>query len=177
MRWLLQNSEDLEKPVRILEIEGTIGASPTIDRHEGFREILEQNPGYEVVYRAGGEYTYEGGCMVVEEYLEDHPWDIDVIFSHNDNMALGAIDTLLEHGYRPGEDTKIISVDGTRIAFEAMLEGTLNCTVECSPLLGPQLMKAIQELMAGEELPIRIITDEKVYTQENAAEALPDRLY
>ena len=115
--------------------------------------------------------------MVVEEYLEDHPWDIDVIFSHNDNMALGAIDTLLEYGYRPGEDTKIISVDGTRIAFEAMLEGTLNCTVECSPLLGPQLMKAIQELMAGEELPIRIITDEKVYTQENAAEALPDRLY
>ena len=177
MRWLLQNSEDLEKPVLILEIEGTIGASPTIDRHEGFREILEQNPGYEVVYRAGGEYTYEGGCMVVEEYLEDHPWDIDVIFSHNDNMAIGAIDTLLEYGYRPGEDTKIISVDGTRIAFEAMLEGTLNCTVECSPLLGPQLMKAIQELMAGEELPIRIITDEKVYTQENAAEALPDRLY
>lgn len=177
MRWLLQNSEDLEKPVRILEIEGTIGASPTIDRHEGFREILEQNPGYEVVYRAGGEYTYEDGCMVVEEYLEDHPWDIDVIFSHNDNMAIGAIDTLQEYGYRPGEDTKIISVDGTRIAFEAMLEGTLNCTVECSPLLGPQLMKAIQELMAGEELPIQIITDEKVYTQENAAEALPDRLY
>ena len=115
--------------------------------------------------------------MVVEEYLQNYTWDIDVIFSHNDNMAIGAIDTLLAHGYRPGEDTKIISVDGTKIAFEALIEGTLNCAVECSPLLGPQLMKAIQELMAGQELPIRIITDEKVYTQENAAEALPSRLY
>ena len=81
------------------------------------------------------------------------------------------------NGITPGVDVKLISVDGARSAFEALIDGRLNCVVECSPLLGPQLMKAIKDLMAGKELPLRIITDEKVYTQENAQKYIRSRKY
>ena len=74
------------------------------------------------------------------------------------------------HGLKPGVDVKLISVDGARSAFQALIDKRLNCVVECSPLLGPQLM-------AGKELPLRIITDEKVYTQENAQQYIRSRKY
>ena len=94
-----------------------------------------------------------------------------------DDMALGAAEALENNGITPGVDVKLISVDGARSAFEALIDGRLNCVVECSPLLGPQLMKAIKDLMAGKELPLRIITDEKVYTQENAQKYIRSRKY
>ena len=100
-----------------------------------------------------------------------------MIFSQNDDMALGAAEALENNGITPGVDVKLISVDGARSAFEALIDGRLNCVGECSPLLGPQLMKAIKDLMAGKELPLRIITDEKVYTQENAQKYIRSRKY
>ena len=109
--------------------------------------------------------------------MASHKWDIDVIFSQNDDMALGAAEALEAHGLKPGVDVKLISVDGARSAFQALIDKRLNCVVECSPLLGPQLMKAVKDLMAGKELPLRIITDEKAYTQENAQQYIRSRKY
>jgi simple sugar transport system substrate-binding protein len=174
MRWILQN---VEAPAKILELEGTISASPTVDRGIGFHELLDQNPGYEVVYSESGDFTKEGGKAVIAEYLRNHEWDIDVIFSHNDDMALGAIPVLQANGIEPGKDVRIVSVDGAKEAFDALVDGKLNCVVECSPLLGPQLMKGVKDLMAGKELPLRIITEERVYTQENAAAEIGNRKY
>ena len=92
-------------------------------------------------------------------------------------MAIGAIQAIEEYGLKPGKDIIIVSIDAVRGAFEAMLEGKLNCTVECSPLLGPQLFEAVQDLMAGKELPRRIVTKEGVFPQEVAKEVLPTRKY
>lgn len=128
--------------------------------------LLAEHPDYSIVYSAGGDFTREGGRLVVEQYLREHAWDIDVIYSHNDDMALGAVDALEAAGIQPGRDVKIISVDGTEEAVKALEEGRLNCVVECSPLLGPQLMKAVTDLMSGKELPLRIITDERVFTAQ-----------
>ncbi len=177
MRWLGGTLETPQSSLRIMELEGTLGASPTEDRSQGFREVLKEYPGCNIVYFGCGDYTYEGGRKVIEEYLAKHEWDIDAIFSHNDDMALGAADALEEHGIQPGKDVKLISVDGARTAFQALVDGRLNCVVECSPLLGPQLMKAITDLMAGKELPLRIITDEKVFTEENAKDYIRSRKY
>lgn len=177
MRWLVSDTSESQKSVRILELQGTTGASPTLERKQGFEEILAEHSGYEIVYSESGDFTYEGGKTLMENYMKLNPWDIDVIFAHNDDMALGAIEALEAGGIRPGVDVKIISVDGAKPAFEAMIAGKLNCAVECSPLLGPQLMKAITDLMSGKELPLRIITDEKVYTQENAAQIIKSRKY
>ncbi len=177
MRWIAGNVKPGSREVKIIELQGTEGASPAIERKQGFEEILDQYPDYRIVYSAVGDFTYQGGKEIIEEYLQKKQWDIDVIFAHNDDMALGAIAALEEKGIHPGTDVKIVSVDGTKEAFRAMLEGKLNCAVECSPLLGPQLMKAVKDLMAGKELPLRIITDEKIYTEEVAEEFIGDRKY
>lgn len=177
MRWIKENVHNENGISKILEIQGTLGASPTVERNQGFEEVMSGYPNYKIVYSKSGDFTYEGGKKVIEEYLKTHEWDIDAIFAHNDDMALGSIEALEDNGIKPGVDVSIVSVDGTRKAFEAMIDRKLNCVVECSPLLGPQLMKAVQDLMSGKELPLRIITEEKVYTQEDAKSVIRGRKY
>lgn len=176
MRWLVQNIQET-KPVKIMELRGTEGASPTIERHQGFEEVLRQNSNFSITYSEGGDFTQAGGREIVERYLATHDWDIDAIFSQNDDMALGALEALQAAGIASGTDVKIVSVDGTRQALTALQEGKLNCVVECSPTFGPQLMKAITDLMSGKELPLRIITDEKVFTQDTPKIEFKGRKY
>jgi len=113
----------------------------------------------------------------MEAFLKSEGKKIDVLYAHNDDMALGAIQAIEEYGLEPGKDIIIVSIDAVRGAFEAMIEGKINCTVECSPLLGPQLFDAVEDLVAGKELPKRIVTNEGVFPAEVAAETLPSRKY
>lgn len=178
MRWLRDNVPANGKEMKIMELKGNKGASPTVGRKEGFEEVLKENPEYRIVHSDYGDFTKEGGKRIVEEYLAEHgDWDIDIIFSHNDDMALGAIEALQDHGINPGVDVKIVSVDATKEAFEAMIDGTLNCAVECNPLLGAPLMKAVRDMMSGKEMPLRIITEEKVYDQTTAEQVIDERAY
>ena len=177
MRWIRDNVDSTGGDMKIMEIMGNAGASPTEERDAGFREILEENPGYEISYSAYGDFTFDGGKRVIREYLEENEWDIDIIFSQNDDMALGAIEELKAHGIKPDEDVRIISVDATTEAFEAMVRGELSCAVECNPIIGPQLMKAIRDLESGKQMPFRIITDEKVYDQTVAEDYIRKRRY
>lgn len=172
--WLIQNTQG---DVKILEIQGTADATPTKERKLGFENRIGEEPRCAIVYSAFGDFDREGGRRVVEEYLESHEWDIDAIYCHNDDMALGAVEVLKEHGLRPGVDVLILSIDGTGQALEALRKGELNCVAECSPLLGPQLMKALTDLMSGKELPLRIITDEIVFTAETPAKEFKNRAY
>ena len=103
--------------------------------------------------------------------------NITVLFAHNDDMALGAIQAIEAAGLKPGKDITIVSIDGVKSAFEAMAEGKLNCTVECNPLIGPQLFDLIQAVASGKEVPKRTDVKEGVYTQEQAKEALTTRQY
>ena len=84
------------------------------ERSQGFQEVMQDYPNCQIVYSACGDFTYEGGKQVVEDYMASHKWDIDVIFSQNDDMALGAAEALEAHGLKPGVDVKLISVDGAR---------------------------------------------------------------
>ncbi len=177
MRWLKEHVKPEHGIVHILELQGSEGATPTEERKKGFFEILEENPQYQIVYTDYGDFTFEGGKQVVEEYIKSHTWDVDIIYSHNDDMALGAIKALEAHGLKPGKDITIVSVDATKEAFQAMIDGKLNCAVECSPLLGPPLMKAIRDMIAGKEMPLRIITEEKVYDQSDAETVIKTREY
>ena len=100
-----------------------------------------------------------------------------MLFAHNDDMAIGAIQAIEEAGLKPGEDIRIVSIDGVRGAFEAMKAGKLNATVECNPLLGEQLAQLVRDVHAGREVPKRVEVEEGVYTMEQAAAELPDRKY
>jgi ABC-type sugar transport system substrate-binding protein len=102
---------------------------------------------------------------------------IDLLFAHNDDMALGAIEAIEGAGKVPGKDIKIVSIDAVKDGMTALSEGKINFIVECNPLLGPQLMDAAKKVKAGEEIPARVETEETTFDQAQAKEALPTRQY
>lgn len=175
-RWMMRALADRDH-VGILEIRGTEGASPVLSRKLGFESAIREDERFEIVSSQCGDFNREGGRRAVEACLASGDWDIDVIYAHNDDMAIGAKEALKEHGIAPGRDVKIMSIDGTADALTALQKGEINCVVECNPLLGPQLMKAITDLMQGKELPLRIITDESVFTQDTPQAAFRQRKY
>ena len=178
-RWLLEYM-DTERPVNIVELQGTIGSAPAIDRKLGFEEVLKDHPNYRIIVSRSGDFFRSVGKEVMQQILKDLAAGnrrMDVLFAHNDDMAIGAIAAMEAAGFKPGKDVVIVSVDGIRDAFKAMIAGKLNCSVECSPLLGPQLMKAIKDYMSGKDLPVRIVTSEVVFPAEVARAVLPTRKY
>jgi simple sugar transport system substrate-binding protein len=178
-RWLVGHLRT-ERPVNIVELQGTIGSAPAIDRKVGFEEVLRDHPNYRILVSRSGDFFRSIGKEVMQEILRDlaaRGQRMDVLFAHNDDMAIGAIAALEAAGIKPGKDVVIVSVDGIRDAFRAMIAGKLNCSVECSPLLGPQLMKAVKDYVSGKELPVRIVTSEVVFPAEVARSVLPTRRY
>ena len=165
-----------DEDIKIVELEGTVGSAPANDRASGFRNILKDYSNYEIVASQTGNFTRAEGQTVMESFLKSVD-KIDVLYAHNDDMALGAIDAIKAAGLKPGEDIIIIGVDAVKKAFEAIVAGEMNCTVECSPLLGPQLVDNINKLMAGETLDKRTNTIESLYDASNAEQELPNRVY
>lgn len=175
-RWLIEQKQGVEE-VNIVELEGTADSAPAIDRKRGFMEIIGNDPRFKVVYSVSGDFTEAGGHEMMKLVLNNYGKNIQVVYAHNDDMALGAIKAIEEYGQRPGKDILIVSIDATAAAFDAMLLGKLNCTVECTPLLGPQLMQAVKNLMSGRQLPVRIITSEGVFPAETARRDRLNRKY
>ena len=162
----------------IAELVGTPGSAPAIDRKEGFEEVIKNHPDMKIVKSQSGDFTRAKGKEVMEAFLKSPDGkNITALFAHNDDMALGAIQAMEEAGIKPGKDILIVSIDGVRGAFEAMKAGKLNCTVECNPLIGPQLFDAVEAIMAKKSLPKRVQTEEGVFVQEQAAAELPKRKY
>jgi galactofuranose transport system substrate-binding protein len=176
-RWLLENTKDVQGDVNIVELQGTVGSAPANDRKKGFAEIIAADPRYKIIRSQTGDFTRAKGKEVMEAFLKAEGKKINVLFAHNDDMAIGAIQAIEEAGMKPGTDITIISIDGVKGAFEAMIAGKLNVTVECSPLLGPQLMAAVKDVVAGKPIPKRIVTEESVFPKETAAQVLPTRKY
>jgi ABC-type sugar transport system substrate-binding protein len=169
--------KDVKGDVNIVELQGTVGSAPANDRKKGFAEIIAADPRFKVIRSQTGDFTRAKGKEVMEAFLKAEGKKINVLFAHNDDMAIGAIQAIEEAGLKPGQDIIIISIDGVKGAFEAMIAGKLNVSVECSPLLGPQLMNAVKDVVAGKTLPRRIITEESVFPRETAAQELPNRKY
>ena len=174
--WVLDEYKDTTEPVNIVQLEGTTGAAPAIDRAEGFADVIRQNPNLKVVESQTGDFTRAGGKQVMEAMLKSNP-DIDLVYAHNDDMGLGAIEAIEAAGLKPGEDIKIVTVDAVHDGMQALADGKINFIVECSPLLGKQLVDIIKTLNDGGSVEPRIITEETTFNQEQAIEALPDRQY
>ncbi|MCB0166382.1 MAG: ABC transporter substrate-binding protein [Anaerolineae bacterium] len=167
----------LEGKGKIVELVGTVGSAPANDRAKGFREYIADKPDMEIIASQSGDFTRAKGKEVMEAFLKSYGEDIDALYAHNDDMAIGAIQAIEEYGLKPGEDIKIVSVDAVRGAFEAMIAGKLNCTVECNPLLGPQFYELALKVVNGEEVAKWVPSEEGVYYPEEAEALLPERKY
>jgi galactofuranose transport system substrate-binding protein len=176
-RWLVDKMKGQTGTVNIVELQGTVGSAPAIDRKKGFEEIIKADPKFKIIRSQTGDFTRAKGKEVMEAFLKAEGKKINVLYAHNDDMAIGAIQAIEEAGMKPAKDITIISIDAVKGAFEAMIAGKLNVSVECSPLLGPQLMQAVKDLKAGKKLPRRIVTEESIYPMETAAKEFPKRKY
>jgi simple sugar transport system substrate-binding protein len=175
-QWLADQYKDAQEDVNIVELQGTTGSAPANDRQEGFMEVIGSNAKLKVIASQTGDFTRAKGKEVMQAFLKAHK-KIDVLYAHNDDMALGAIQAIEAAGLKPGVDIKIISVDAVKDGMQAAADGKINFIVECNPLLGPQLMEAVQAVVDGKEIEARIVTDETTFTSEQAKEALPTREY
>ena len=176
-RWLLEHTQERAGDINIVELQGTVGSAPANDRKKGFQEIIAAEPRYKIIRSQTGDFTRAKGKEVMEAFLKAEGKRINVLYAHNDDMAIGAIQAIEEAGLAPGKDILIISVDGVKGAFEAMIAGKLNVSVECSPLLGPQLMAAVKDVVAGKPVPKRIVTAESIFPMETAKDVFPTRKY
>jgi ABC-type sugar transport system substrate-binding protein len=172
--WVNTEFADADQ-VNIVELQGTTGAAPANDRAEGFRTVVT-DPKFEIIASQTGDFTRAGGKQVMEAFLKSNP-DIDLVYAHNDDMGLGAIEAIEAAGMVPGVDIKIVTVDAVKDGMQALADGKINFIVECSPLLGAQLVEIVEKVVAGEEVEPRIVTEETTFTQEQAIQALPDRQY
>jgi galactofuranose transport system substrate-binding protein len=175
--WLLENTLGRSDDNRIVELAGPEGSLLSRDRGRGFREVIATDPYFQIVRSERADFTRAGGRAAMKSLIAAEGRAMKIVFAHNDEMALGAIQALEEARMRPGRDIVIISVDGIRGAFEAMVAGKLNVTVESNPLIGPQLMGVVKDVVAHRRLPHRLVVQEFVFPKELAAEMLPSRTY
>ena len=160
----------------VLELSGTTGSGAAVGRAKGFRNKLDAN--IKILDSQTGNFTRAEAVPVMQAFLKKYKagTDFQGIFIHNDDMGIGAIEALKAAGVKPG-DLKIVSVDGTRGGFQAMVDGWFQADVECNPLLGPQVYDMALKLMNGQTIDREVLTNETVYYPDKAAELLPSRKY
>jgi simple sugar transport system substrate-binding protein len=161
----------------IYELQGTTGSAPAIDRKKGFEEVLQKYPDMKIIKSQSADFTRAKGKEVMEAFIKSDGKQIQAVYAHNDDMALGAIQALEEAGMQPSKEVAIISIDAVKGAFEAMVAGKLDATVECNPLMGPIVFDTINRLRAGEKLPKFIQNKDQLFEQANAAQVISTREY
>ena len=162
---------------RILEISGEPGSAAAEDRHKAFADTIK-GTGLTIIDSQTGHFEESKGKEVMEAMLKAHPkGTFDIVFAHNDDMALGAIQAIQEAGMQPGKDVIVVSIDGEKEAVQAVADGKINCVVECNPLVGPLVFDAIQNVLAGKTVPPVTYNTDHLFDSTNAATEAPKRPY
>jgi galactofuranose transport system substrate-binding protein len=168
--WLVKNANGKSK---IIELEGTTGSSPANDRKKGFDEAIAAAGGFEIVASQTGDFARDKGRQVAEALLQAHP-DADIIYAHNDEMAMGAIAALEAAGKVPGKDVLVLSIDGGKEAVQAVIDGKIAAVVECNPRFGPKAFETMARYAKGETIEPVLKNEDKFYDPSNAAAELPN---
>jgi len=156
----------------VLELEGTVGSAPAIQRHKGFLAVISQFPYMRILRSAGGDFTQEGGRKAMEGFIQDNSGlkDVCAVWSHNDNMLLGAIAAMHAAGLHPGRDQLMVSVDGVPGIFKAMMAGDANMSVELKSDIGKYIFDVVQGYLGGRrDYPKWVLIPSALHTPEDAA--------
>jgi len=172
--WAAENFGDT--PTNLVVLEGTTGSAPANDRAEGFNEAIAGTQ-IKLLDSQTGSFTRADGKTVMEGFLQKYGDTIDLVYAHNDDMALGAIDAIEAAGLKPGEDIKIISIDAVKDGMLALIDGKINFIVECNPLLGELAAGLVKDVLAGKTVEKTVYVKDQSFTPEQAAEVINDRLY
>lgn len=173
--WVAENFG--ETGANLVVLEGTTGSSAALDRATGFNEAIAGSDAIKVLDSQTGNFTRADGKTVMEGFLQKYGSDINVLFAHNDDMGLGALDAIKAAGLTPGVDIQIVTIDAVKDGMTALAEGEFNFIVECNPILGEQVADLVKKVLAGEEVDKAYIVPDGAFTQEDAIELLPTRPY
>ncbi len=174
-QFLINKCRNRAGPVTIYEMSGTENSSVVRDRAIGFREIISTNPKFQIIHSEDGDFLRSRGKEIAENlitksrrkdglFFDDQK--IDAVYSHNDSMTLGMLDTIEQYNVNT-RDTIIISVDAEQKSIDALKAGKLNCVVECNPNLGPMLMELVKQIASGNEIPRITYNHETVFTEND----------
>jgi simple sugar transport system substrate-binding protein len=173
--WAAENFGDT--PTKMVVLEGTTGSAPANDRAEGFDAAIAGTQ-IEKIDSQTGDFTRDGGKTVMEGFIQKYGIDgIDLLYAHNDDMALGAIEAIEAAGGVPGEDIKIVSIDAVHDGMQALVDGKINFIVECNPLLGELAAGLVTDVLAGTDVEKKNYVEDQSFTQEQAADVIDSRAY
>ncbi len=163
--YLIRKANDLGMDhLNIVEISGTLGSTPMIERQSGFAKVVSADPRFTMLESVSGDFLLSKGRESMEYLIEKYGSEIDVLYSHNDSMTIGAIEVIENAGLVPGKDIIIITVDGEQAAIDLLKAGKVNCVIECTPYLGDLVMNAAKKLAAGETVDRLIHPDERIFS-------------
>ncbi len=165
-----------ETGANLVILEGTTGSSAALDRATGFAEAID-GTAINVLDSQTGDFTRDGGKKVMEGFLQKYGSEINLLFAHNDDMGLGALDAIKAAGLVPGQDIQIVTIDAVKDGMQALADGEFNFIVECNPILGEKVADLVKKVLAGEDVPKTEIVPDGAFTQEDAIELLPTRPY
>ena len=166
--WLTKQTNGTAK---IIELQGTTGASAATDRTTGFHDAIKSTPGMQIIASQDGDFTRDTGRKVMETLLQAHP-EVTAVYAQNDEMALGAIAALQAAGKQPGKDVIVVSIDGEKDGIQSIIDGKLGASVECNPRFGPVAFQTLQNYVSGQAIPAKIINDDKFYDSTDAQASL-----
>jgi simple sugar transport system substrate-binding protein len=176
--YLVRKADSLNlEHVNIVEITGTANSTPMMQRQAGFMDAITNDPRMTVMESIDGDFLKSRGAENMRYLLETYGGDIDVVFSHNDEMTLGALPEIEKAGFEPGKDMIIISIDGGQEAIDVLKNGKINCVVECTPKLGKVLMETAVKLKAGEKVQDIIHPEEQFFSDEQDTSKIAPRGY
>jgi simple sugar transport system substrate-binding protein len=175
--WLIANAGSHRAIVELLGEQGSAAAN---ERHRAFASMMAlhaASEGYRIIDKQVANFRRDEGKKVMIDMLQKNAGKIEIVYAHNDDMALGAIEAIKEAGLKPGRDILVVSVDATKGAIEAVAAGEMNCTVECNPLFGPKVYDVVARILKGETVQKEMYNKDDVFDAKNAAAALPSRKY
>lgn len=178
--FFVEKFKDAPGSINIVQLEGTVGASSAVERKAGFEELIKGQSKIKLIKSQSGDFTRAKGKEVMEAFLKSAKAEgvkIDALYSHSDDMGIGAIQAIEEAGLKPGKDIIIVGVDGVKGAFEAMIAGKQAATVENPVDYAKPLIQALREYQAKKPIPAWVKLNNTLYPASTAAKELPNRLY
>ena len=182
-RFLLNKCRNRTGTVSIYEMSGTENSSVVRDRAKGFREVIATDSKFKIIHSEDGDFLRSRGKEIGEKLIESsrglslngrfksdglyfENQKIDAVYSHNDSMTLGLLDSIENYGVNT-KNTIIISVDAEQKSIDALTAGKLNCVVECNPNLGPMLMHLVKQTAEGKTIPRITYNNETFFTEDD----------
>jgi galactofuranose transport system substrate-binding protein len=165
--WMIQ---DKNGSANIIELQGTTGSSPAINRTDGFNNEIKSHQNMKIIAAQDANFDQATALKVMQTLLQSHP-TVNAVYAENDEMALGAIKALKAAGKLPGKDVTVASIDGENGGLQAIIAGEEGTVIQCNPRLGPDAYQVINDYANGKTIPSWVVVNDNQYTSTNAQQA------